>query len=121
MNSFWVPQLGGQIYAMSGMATNLNLEADQAGSYKGTSANISGQGFSGMDFIVKADNQRNFDTWVDSTKQSPNNLTAGNYGKLSAPSQNTTIKLYASAQTGLFNSVVDKYLAPVYFNPSEAQ
>jgi cytochrome o ubiquinol oxidase subunit 2 len=121
MNSFWVPQLGGQIYAMSGMATNLNLEAAQAGSYHGTSANISGDGFSGMNFIVKADSQSAFDGWVKKTKLSSSQLTADVYKQLSVPSQNAPAQLFASAQTGLFNDVINKYLEPVYFKPAAEQ
>jgi cytochrome o ubiquinol oxidase subunit 2 len=52
MNSLWIPQLGGQIYAMSGMSTQLHLIANHAGSYNGSSANISGEGFAGMRFKV---------------------------------------------------------------------
>ena len=54
MNSFFVPQLGSQIYTMGGMTTHLNLLADQPGEYPGFSANFSGDGFSGMRFIVKS-------------------------------------------------------------------
>ncbi|HET8884444.1 MAG TPA: ubiquinol oxidase subunit II, partial [Candidatus Saccharimonadales bacterium] len=64
MNSFWIPQLGGQIYAMPGMVTELNLDATEQGEYKGSSANISGEGFSGMKFIAKASSQNEFDAWV---------------------------------------------------------
>ena len=48
MNSFFVPQLGGQIYTMAGMVTRLHLLADQTGTYRGMSANYSGAGFSDM-------------------------------------------------------------------------
>jgi cytochrome o ubiquinol oxidase subunit II len=119
MNSFWIPQLGGQIYAMSGMATNLNLEASQAGSYEGLSANISGEGFAGMHFIAKASSQSGFNQWVNSIKNHPGSLTAAAYNKLAKPSQNNPIDYFASAQNGLFDSIVQKYLAPVYFNPAE--
>src|SRR5438270_4619147 len=54
MNSFFVPQLGSQIYAMAGMTTHLNLLADRPGEYRGLSANFSGDGFSDMQFIAKA-------------------------------------------------------------------
>ena len=53
MNSFWIPQLGGQIYAMPGMSTKLHLIANEAGSYRGSSSNISGNGFAGMIFTAK--------------------------------------------------------------------
>ena len=53
MNSFFVPQLGSQIYTMAGMATQLNLQADQPGTYRGLSAQFSGDGFSDMRFEVE--------------------------------------------------------------------
>src|SRR6266404_4200435 len=54
MNSFFVPQLGGQIYTMAGMATRLHLQADHEGAYPGLSANYSGDGFADMRFTVDA-------------------------------------------------------------------
>ena len=50
MNSFFVPQLGSQIYTMAGMATHLWLQADHAWTYPGLSANFSGDGFADMRF-----------------------------------------------------------------------
>jgi cytochrome o ubiquinol oxidase subunit II len=64
MNSFWIPQLGGQIYAMSGMSTELNLIADKVGDYNGVSANISGEGFADMHFKAKAMTTADFAAWV---------------------------------------------------------
>ena len=64
MNSFFVPQLGSQIYAMGGMTTHLNLLADQPGEYPGLSANFSGDGFSWMRFIVKSVPAGDFKRWV---------------------------------------------------------
>ena len=64
MNSFFVPQLGSQIYTMAGMTTHLNLLADRPGEYPGISANFSGDGFSDMRFIVKAVPAGDFDAWV---------------------------------------------------------
>src|SRR5712691_1495388 len=64
MNSFFIPQLGSQIYTMGGMTTHLNLLADEPGEYPGLSANFSGDGFSDMRFIVKAVPAGDFDGWV---------------------------------------------------------
>ena len=36
MNSFFVPQLGSQIYTMAGMTTHLHLQADKPGIYPGS-------------------------------------------------------------------------------------
>src|SRR5262245_61975436 len=68
MNSFFVPQLGGQIYTMSGMVTRLHLLADHVGTYRGMSANYSGAGFSGMHFKVEAVRDGQVAEWVTGTR-----------------------------------------------------
>src|SRR5262245_46506103 len=68
MNSFWVPELGGQIYTMAGMVTRLNLQADHLGSFPGRSAQYSGAGFSGMRFTVDAIPADKFGEWVTATR-----------------------------------------------------
>ncbi|HEY0296551.1 MAG TPA: ubiquinol oxidase subunit II, partial [Bordetella sp.] len=68
MNSFFIPQLGSQIYSMSGMQTRLSLIAREAGTYAGLSANYSGGGFSGMRFSAIATTQQGFDEWVAKAK-----------------------------------------------------
>lgn len=35
MNSFWIPELGGQIYAMPKMRTELYLIANKVGNFRG--------------------------------------------------------------------------------------
>ena len=109
MNSFWIPQLGGQIYAMSGMATQLNLEADHTGDYRGNSANISGRGFSSMNFTARASSQADFDSWVSTARQSEDSLNVTTYTKLAKPSTLNMPVLYCSAEPGLFNSVLTKF------------
>lgn len=110
MNSFWIPRLGGQIYAMSSMSTHLNLEAAKIGAYRGSSANISGRGFAGMNFLARATSQADFDAWVMSVKESPNSLTMEEYAKLSAPSENNTAVYYSSKADNLYNKIVSKYM-----------
>jgi cytochrome o ubiquinol oxidase subunit 2 len=113
MNSFWVPQLGGQIYAMTGMATQLHLVADKAGSYDGSSANISGKGFAGMRFTVQAGSVDDFNNWVQSARNSPYSLNMDDYAQLARPSQNNEVKLFSSVDTDLFNKVLLQYMGPV--------
>jgi len=120
MNSFWIPQLGGQIYAMSGMATQLHLQASKAGDYMGVSANISGEGFADMHFTAAATSQSDFDGWVQSLKKSSNTLGQAAYGQLARPGHDNSVIYYASAQSDLFDRIVNKYEAPVYFAPAEA-
>lgn len=110
MNSFWIPQLGGQIYAMSGMSTNLNLEASGTGTYRGSSANLSGEGFSGMHFVAKSMSKKDLNSWVKSSKQSPESLTSNTYQELAEPSKNNPVQVYSSVQPGLYDSVLEKYM-----------
>ena len=112
MNSFWIPQLGGQIYAMSGMSTQLHLIANQAGDYNGVSANISGKGFSGMHFIAKASAESDFGAWVRDVKQSQNRLSLATYDELAKPSENNPVTLYSSVDANLYDTIVMKYMAP---------
>lgn len=109
MNSFWIPQLSGQIYAMTGMVTKLHLVANAEGSYSGFSANISGKGFSGMTFSANAVSQDEFAQWVAATKGIPSILDADEYQKISTPSTNEPPRYYGDTQNGLFDDIVSKY------------
>jgi cytochrome o ubiquinol oxidase subunit 2 len=109
MNSFWIPRLGGQIYAMSGMTTQLHLEASKTGDYAGSSANISGIGFADMHFVAKARSTAQFDQWVSQSKHSQYQLTNTQYTALSAPSSNTNTVAYSRVQPLLFEGIVTKY------------
>ncbi|TVY07939.1 ubiquinol oxidase subunit II [Paenibacillus cremeus] len=108
MNSFWVPQLGGMIYTMSGMATTLYLQADEPGNYMGTGANFTGRDFGKMGFNTKAVTQADFDQWVKQAKASGKALTEEGYQKLAEPG--TTVQLtYNSIPDGLFGRIVHDY------------
>lgn len=109
MNSFWIPQLGGQIYAMPAMRTKLHLIANETGSFRGASANISGKGFAGMTFIAQSSSQEDFDHWVRSTRQSPNQLTFLEYNRLLAPSEYNPVASYRLIQRDLFDQILAKY------------
>src|SRR6201746_822650 len=82
MNSFFVPQLGSQIYTMAGMVTRLHLQADQPGSYRGMSAQFSGEGFADMTFNVEAVTPDKFSEWVDATRSGGVELNAATYADL---------------------------------------
>src|SRR6476660_6744312 len=86
MNSFFVPQLGSQIYTMAGMVTRLHLQADQPGTYRGLSANFSGDGFADMRFNVDAVSGEYFARWVDATRSAGPLLDAQTYADLAKPS-----------------------------------
>lgn len=85
MNSFWVPQLGGQKYAMDGMNTELILQADEPGSYMGRSANFSGKGFAHMEFEVLAQTKDDFTKWVKEVQQTAPKLSEKKYETILQP------------------------------------
>lgn len=117
MNSFWIPKLGGQIYAMSGMATQLHLIANQSGSFPGSSANISGSGFSSMTFTAKSVSPSDFNDWVNLVKQTARTLDATSYSSLARPASSSVL-YYSSTQSNLFDSVIMKYTSPMPTPPS---
>jgi cytochrome o ubiquinol oxidase subunit 2 len=110
MNSFFVPQLGGQIYAMSGMVTRLNLLADHAGTYRGISSNFSGDGFSDMHFEVDAVSAPQFEHWATAAHNSGPGLDAQSYADLAKPSKDVAPFTYRSVAPGLFGGIVSAEL-----------
>jgi cytochrome o ubiquinol oxidase subunit 2 len=112
MNSFWIPSLGGQIYTMTGMSTQLHLMADTKGDYHGASANISGVGFAGMQFVARASSKTDFDKWVREAQHSNNLLDASQYATLVKPSQNNPATSYRLMQSNLYDTILMKYMAP---------
>lgn len=112
MNSFWIPDLGGQIYAMPKMKSILYLMANETSDFRGSSANLSGEGFAGMHFMTKASTQEEYLKWVESVKQSPNSLTRDLYDQLALPSQNNPVDTYQLKDATLFEQVIMKYMHP---------
>ena len=111
MNSFFIPQLGSQIYSMAGMETKLHLIADEPGTYKGISSNYSGAGFTGMKFnAIATPTEDDFEAWVASVKQSQTPLTSGAYKQLAEPSVNNPVTYFSKVDDGLFHNIVMKYM-----------
>jgi cytochrome o ubiquinol oxidase subunit 2 len=106
MNSFFIPQLGSQIYTMSGMTTQLNLLADHPGTYAGLSSQFSGDGFSDMRFDVVAVGAADFQSWVDKTHAAGGVLDRPTFEQLARPSSDHTVRTYGEVTTGLFDSIV---------------
>ena len=106
MNSFFVPQLAGQIYTMAGMVTHLNLRADHPGTYRGISANFSGDGFADMHFEVDAVSPEVFARWVASASAEGPRLDAQSYADLVKPSKAVAPFTYRSVAAGLFSSIL---------------
>ena len=109
MSSFWIPQLGGQLYAMTGHENQLNLIADTAGDYSGKAAEINGAGFSGMKFVARASSRSDFDTWIRTVKSSSATLDTTEYANILKPSENNPAVFYAEADQKLFSNVLVRY------------
>jgi cytochrome o ubiquinol oxidase subunit 2 len=107
MNSFFVPQLGSQIYTMAGMATRLQLQADHPGTFPGLSANFSGEGFSDMRFAVNSVPAEQFAHWVNDARSRGPALDSATYADLAKPSQSIAPFTYRSVALGLFKAIVN--------------
>ncbi|GJH00576.1 ubiquinol oxidase subunit II [Paraburkholderia terrae] len=110
MNSFFIPQLGSQVYAMSGMQTQLHLIANSAGTYAGRSSAFSGPGFSDMSFDTVVTSRGEFDAWVARAKASPQALDVAAYDSLQQPSRKNPVTLYSNVAPGLFDGIVYQYM-----------
>ena len=107
MNSFFVPQLGGQIYTMSGMVTRLHLQADHPGTYPGLSAMFSGDGFADMRFTVDAVTNDKFAQWVSQAREAGPALDTQSYADLAKPSQAVAPFTYRTVTADLFSGIVN--------------
>lgn len=112
MNSFWIPQLGGQLYAMGGMVTRLHLMADTTGQYLGKATEINGEGFSSMTFNVESVTQSSFNSWVQRVKKSSQPLTLNEYKKLAQPGETYPQAYYSMVDGNLYNDIVMQYMSP---------
>jgi len=111
MSSFWIPNLGGQLYSMTGHQNQLNLVGDMQGDYTGSSAEINGAGFADMKFTARVSPRDAFDFWVSDVKLSGNKLNEAEYQKLLKPSQNNPPTFYAAVDSDLYDKVLMKYMS----------
>lgn len=109
MSSFWIPHLGGQLYAMTEHVNRLNLMADTLGDYEGSAAEINGAGFAGMRFTARVSSSEDFDEWVYETKQSADHLSTSEYEKLLEPSENHPTAFYSRPDPKIYSTILSKY------------
>ena len=112
MNMFFVPQLGSMIMTMNGMVTQLYLQADQAGDFYGESTQYSGEGFSGMNFVLRPVPQDEFERWVAAARQSGPELDRASYIAVSQQSQNVRPFTYRVVDPNLFDEIVTRRIPP---------
>jgi len=109
MTSFFVPQLGSQIYAMPGMQTRLRLMADTTGNFLGENAQFSGAGFPYMHFDARATTPEEFDRWVEKVRHAPQVLDTARLAELEKPSAREPVAYFSGVSRGLFASILDKH------------
>ncbi|MEO0442313.1 MAG: ubiquinol oxidase subunit II [Pseudomonadota bacterium] len=113
MNSFFIPQLGSMIYAMSGMENRLHLMATEPGIYPGYSANYSGFGFSGMKFDTHASSEEEFQQWLEAVKNADNPLTDEVMTQLRVKSRDVDPIRYSSVNPLLFSDVIERFTGAI--------
>ncbi len=106
MNSFFIPRLAGQIYAMAGMETQLHLVADQAGHYFGENSQYSGKGFPYQYFSALALSENEFEQWLIQAQKAPMTMNFPQYELLAKPSMKNEVKYYGSVTPDLFAQVM---------------
>lgn len=109
MNSFWIPNLGGQVYAMNGMSTKLHLMANSTGEYPGMTANISGKGYSKMRFTAQSTTEDEYEKWL-ATSRSGDPLDWDTYQNIRKPTEKTDIATYSLADANLYDKIVKMYM-----------
>jgi cytochrome o ubiquinol oxidase subunit 2 len=112
MNSFFIPQLGSQIYTMAGMTSQLNLQADKPGNYLGLSAQFSGEGFADMHFGVSVVPADAYAKWLVDAKATGPTLDISAYAALAKPSKAVAPATYSAFAPGLFDSIVSETASP---------
>jgi cytochrome o ubiquinol oxidase subunit 2 len=112
MSAFFIPQLGSMIYTMNGMRTQLNLQADQSGTFHGLASHYSGDGFSDMHFDVHAVSPDQFAAWTEGTRNTGPTLDSASYTALARQSINTSPFTFGAADPALFRQIVTQQLPP---------
>jgi cytochrome o ubiquinol oxidase subunit II len=119
MNSFFIPELGSQIYTMPGMTTQLNLQADTSGTYPGLSAQFSGPGFSDMQFTLRAESGDKFATWVAQVHERGGVLDDATVTQLIRPTRAAGELTFGSVPDDPFDMVAHGHMATLW-SPEEA-
>ena len=112
MNSFFIPAMAGQIYAMAGMETKLHGVINEPGVYQGFSANYSGAGYSQMKFQFHGLSEADFDAWIEKVKASGDTLDREEYLELEAPSIDDPVALYGSVDPTLYHAILNRCVEP---------
>lgn len=122
MQSFMIGALGGQIYAMPGMRTQLHLSADGPGNFSGENMQYSGEGFHTQKFRASAMEDAEFATWLEAARQASVQLDDAVYATLAERSTKAEVRaafpaavtagdvvVFSLGAGDLFDAVVARY------------
>jgi cytochrome o ubiquinol oxidase subunit 2 len=109
MASFFIPQLGSQIYTMAGMQTQLHLLADEPGVYTGQNQQYSGRGYAEMNFKAIATTPQEYEAWLQKVRNSPDRLDMARYAQLEKPGVDSSVMHFSSVKPGLFDHILRKF------------
>ncbi|AMO56876.1 COX aromatic rich motif-containing protein [Endozoicomonas montiporae] len=109
MTSFMIPALGGQIYAMAGMTTHLNLQSYKSGRFTGRNTQFSGRGFAGMVFDVQALSRHDFERWLETVRRADNTLDSQQYLNLTQPDTHHPVEYFSAVTPDLFDKIIARY------------
>lgn len=112
MNSFYVPDLAGMVYAMPGMETQLNAVINAPGVYVGKASHYSGSGFAGMHFKFHGLSQEGFDGWVAKAQANGQALSREQYLALVKPSERDPVQYFSSVDASLYDAVLNRCVEP---------
>lgn len=116
MSSFFIPQLGSQIYTMAAMRTRLYLVPTFEGTFTGLNSQYNGAGFSDMHFETKVVSEEEYKNWVQQSKNTPLKLTIDEYKQLRQPTMANAVQIFSETPAGLFQHTIDSYKAPHHPN-----
>lgn len=109
MNSFFIPKLTGQLYAMAGMENRLNIMATEEGVYRGLSANYSGYGFSGMRFKTHVTSDEEYQQWVKKVRSAPQQLDDATFERLTEKSRDNPVEHFSNAKPLFFKDIIEEF------------
>ncbi len=122
MQSFMIPALAGQIYAMPGMQTRLHFLANTTGTFLGENTQYNGPGFSTQRFKAIAMKPDGFEKWVSTVKAKGRPLDQATYSilgkrsrradvykELGAAGMPENVVYFSKVNRQLFYRVIAKY------------
>jgi cytochrome o ubiquinol oxidase subunit 2 len=121
MTSFFIPQLGSQIYAMAGMQTRLHLMAEEAGVYFGQNQQFSGRGFADMNFKAIAVSGEEFQGWLEKARESPDTLDLARFEDLEKPTVGYPVTYFSTVKPDLFDYIIRQYIPSMKADPGSRE